>query len=242
MSRVGVVVLHGLGGTPHSVLPITAAVHDAGYNTVAPTLPGHGTRPEDLVGLTWQEWLDAVLHVCDELSARSPAGVVIIGQSMGATLALAAAGERPFVRGVVAINAVVGRPDPDATEHLEYLIARGRTMQPAGDPDVRDPLAHDSAYSELALTGLLQLGVGAAGVEAGLADITVPVLVVSSDHDQVVDPSTSDAVAAAVGGPVTRVRLPNSGHVASLDLDRQQLCRELLTWLVDLTDGSAHAV
>ena len=28
---VGVVCVHGLGGTPHSVLPITAAVHAAGY-------------------------------------------------------------------------------------------------------------------------------------------------------------------------------------------------------------------
>ena len=112
-------------------------------------------------------------------------------------------------------------------------------MQPAGKPDLRDPDAHDSAYAELALTSLIQLGVGADAARAALPLLSVPVFVASSDHDSVVDPAGSDELAAAVDGPVTRLRLANGGHVAALDLDREQLCRELLTWLVDLTDRSA---
>ena len=242
MIHLGVVVLHGLGGTPHSVLPVTAAVHAAGYMTVAPTLPGHGTSPDDLIGRTWDGWLQAVLQTCDELAERCSAGVVVIGQSMGATLALAAATQRGNIRGVGAINALVGPSDPDAIEHLEHLIARGRTMQPAGDSDLRDPQAHDSAYPELALSALVELSHGAAAVHDLLATVAVPVLVASGDHDSIVDPATSDLLAAAVVGPVRRLHLANSGHVAALDLDREQLCRELLTWLVDLTDSSAAAV
>lgn len=239
MSHIGVVVLHGLGGTPHSVLPVTAAVHSAGYATVAPKLPGHGTAPDDLIGRTWDEWLGAASEACDELSARSQ-GIVVVGQSMGATLALALAASRSDIRGVATINALVLPADPDATEHLEYLIERGRTMQPAGAADLRDPTAHDSSYPDLALTALLALGHGTAAVSTMLEQITVPVFVASSDHDNVVDPANSDQLASRVGGPVTRVRLSNSGHVAALDLDRERLCRELLTWLVDLTDGSAR--
>src|SRR4051794_28918024 len=139
MTRPGVVVLHGLGGTPHSVLPITAAMHGAGYTTVSPTLPGHGTHPEDLIGRTWTEWLAFVLDACDHLAARSGGRVVVIGQSLGASLALTAAAHRSSIIGVGAINALVREPDPDATEHLEHVVSRGRTMQPAGDPDLRDP-------------------------------------------------------------------------------------------------------
>ncbi|MCU1396054.1 MAG: esterase [Ilumatobacteraceae bacterium] len=237
MTRPGVVVLHGLGGTPHSVLPITAALHGAGYATVAPTLPGHGTHPDDLIDRTWAEWLDFVLHTCDELAGRPDIGthgIIVVGQSMGASLALTAASERSAIRGVAVINPVVREADPDATEHLEHLISRGRTMQPAGEADLRDPDAHDSAYADLALTGLLQLGVGADAARAALASVSVPVFVASSDHDNVVDPASADDVAAAVAGPVTRVHLPNSGHVAALDLDRQLLCRELLSWAAAL--------
>jgi carboxylesterase len=239
MTRPGVVVLHGLGGTPHSVLPITAAVHGGGYTTVSPKLPGHGTQPADLIDRTWDDWLAFVLETCDELAARCGGGVVVIGQSMGASLALAAAAQRASIIGVGAINALVREPDPDATEHLEHLISRGRTMQPAGDPDLRDPAAHDSSYAELALTSLIQLGVGTDAARAALPAITVPVFVASSDHDNVVDPASSDDLAAGVAGAVTRLRLANSGHVAALDFDHERLCRELLTWLVDLTDGSA---
>ena len=82
---------------------------------------------------------------------------------------------------------------------------------------------------------------GSARVHELLPLISVPALVVSSDHDGVVDPANSDTIESAVTGPVRRLRLANSGHVAALDLDRSLLCRELLTWLVDLTDGSAVA-
>jgi len=235
---VGVVCLHGLGGTPHSVLPITAAVHDAGYPTIAPKLPGHGATPADLTTCTWATWLDAVDAAVSELRHRCRA-VALIGQSMGASLALQLATKRSDIVGVAAINALVSPADPDAVEHLEHLISRGRTMQPAGQPDLRDPHAHDSAYPELPLHALLELANGGGAVYELLPAITCPVLVVSSDHDGIVDPANSDTLAARLGGPVARLRLANSAHVAALDLDRERLCRELLTWLADLTDGSA---
>ena len=114
-------------------------------------------------------------------------------------------------------------------------------MRPAGDPDIRDPAARDDSYSEVPLRSTLQLAAGAATVHDLVPTISVPVMVVSGDHDGVVDPINSDTIAASVAGPVTRLRLPNSAHVAALDLDAEQLCMKLLTWLVDLTDGSALA-
>ena len=80
MTTPRVVVLHGLGGTPHSVLPLTAAVHEAGHPAVAPMLPGHGTHPEDLIGRTWDEWMafvDATIGrpAYDALKRRAEAGV-----------------------------------------------------------------------------------------------------------------------------------------------------------------------
>ena len=118
-------------------------------------------------------------------------------------------------------------------------------MQPAGEPDLRDPTAHDTAYAEMPLRSLIELGRGATRANTALPKIDVAVLVVSSDHDSVVDPANADTLAAAMTsaghGPVTRLRLPNSGHVGALDLDRDLLCRELLTWLADLTDSSAPA-
>lgn len=245
MTYLGVVCVHGLGGTPHSVMPLTTALHAAGYATVAPHLPGHGTQPGDLAECTWDDWMRAVVVTVDELARRCSDGVVVVGQSMGATLGLLASLECSNIRGVAAINPLVLPPDPDATEHIEYLLGRGLSMQPAGKPDLRDPAAHDTAYAEMPLRSLLELGRGAASANAALTAIDVPVLAVSSDHDSVVDPANADTLAATMTsaghGPVSRLRLPNSGHVAALDLDRELLCRKLLTWLANLTDASAPA-
>lgn len=233
MNRLGVIVLHGFGGTPHSVMPITTAVHAAGWATVAPRLPGHGTTVDDLATSTWTEWLEAVDEAADDLSRRCD-GIVIVGQSIGGTLALQVATTRSDVRGVVTINALAQPADPDVIEHLEYLIERGKPLQPAGDPDILDPDAHDSAYAEQPRAALVQMTTGAGIVHDLLPEVTVPVLVVSSDHDSVIDSANSDTIAAGVRGPVTRLRLPNSAHVAALDLDRDLLCHELLSWLETL--------
>lgn len=233
-----IVVLHGLGGTPRSVAPLTEALREHGFSVTAPLLAGHGTNAADLEGLTWDTWLRAVTnHVRDRHVDHST--VVLVGQSMGATLALAAAAELDCVIGVASINGVSQPPDPDATDHFEYLLSRGRTRQRTGEADLRDPLARDDSYTELPISALMELGRGGAHVHARLNRLTVALLIISSDHDSVVDPVNSDLLAANVPGRVTRLRLANSGHVAALDFDRHLLCTQLLTWLVNLTDSSA---
>ena len=244
MTRVGVLCLHGLGGSPHSVQPITQALRQAGYLVAAPLLAGHGTRPSDLADCTWIDWLSGANEVAQDLANDCDA-IVIVGQSLGASLAIVMAARRDDVVGLAVINPLVVPADPDTTEHLEYLLSRGRTMQPAGEPDVRDPTAHDETYNELPLQSLLELDKAAGAAAAAARLVRGSVLVVSSDYDNVVDPTNSDVLAtkltsgAATG--VTRLRLANSGHVAALDLDRDLLCRELLTWLANLTDSSASA-
>src|SRR5690242_14933972 len=79
--------------------PLAAALRNDGWSVEAPTLPGHGTTPDDLVGVTWDEWVGAV-----------PEARVVIGQSLGGSLALA----RPGTRAVVCINPVaLGDAPPD---------------------------------------------------------------------------------------------------------------------------------
>ena len=64
---------------------------------------------------------------------------------------------------------------------------------------------------------LLKASVVATLIAAVLfAAVAVPLLLVTSALDEVVDPFSADAVAAGVTGPVTRLRLERSGHVATL--------------------------
>jgi carboxylesterase len=69
------------------VRPLGRHLHEAGYTVAGPLLPGHGTRPEDLNRVSWQDWVGATEEVYQKLSARCQS-VFLGGESMGAVLAL----------------------------------------------------------------------------------------------------------------------------------------------------------
>ncbi len=201
MARV--LCLHGLGGTGATMWPVVAHLSGLGHTAFAPTLPGHGSSPSDLVGLGFADWLEA---------AREWETDVVVGQSMGAALALALAAEGR-VRGAVVVNPLA--PDPDAVDGLEWRLSRGHTTVEVGPSTVGE-----HAYEVLPLESLLAMHTGVLGIT--FAEVRVPVLVVTSTDDEVVDPANSDLVAAALGGPVHRLQLAG-GHVATLDTDRDRL-------------------
>lgn len=210
MTRV--LCLHGLGGTGATMWPIVAACIDAGFTTLAPTLPGHGTAPQDLIGITWDEWLEA---------ARAWEADAVVGQSMGANLALQLAAERRCLA-VVCVNPVM--PDPDALEGLEWRKSRGQDWVDVGESTVGE-----IAYERLPIDAVIVMTNGVASID--LASVDRPVLLVTSANDDVVDPIVSDTIAAALAGDVRRLRLRHSGHVATLDSERGVLQRATIDFI-----------
>ena len=212
-----VLCLHGLGGTAATMAPIADALRSRGHELAAPTLPGHGTTPEDLTGVEWRDWIAAVLaHV-----PRSGAFDLAVGQSMGADLALDLA-SFGFARSVVAINPLA--PDADAVDGLEWRRERGAEWV-----DAEASTVGEQAYDRLPIGALLAMADGVLGLD--LSAVRCPVLIVTSANDEVVDPASSDAVAASLGGPVSRLLLPRSGHVASLDVDHPVLVDTIVSFL-----------
>ncbi|MEP7045694.1 MAG: alpha/beta fold hydrolase [Ilumatobacteraceae bacterium] len=215
MTRV--LCLHGLGGSGATMWPIVAACIDAGHTT--PTLPGHGTDPADLVGVTWSDWLEA---------ARDWEADIVVGQSMGGDLALQLAAEGRC-RGVVAINPVA--PDVDALDGLEWRRERGLQWI-----DVAPSAVGEIAYERLPIESLIAMTTGVAAID--LTAVYLPVLLVTSADDDVVDPASADVIAAALPGDVERLHLRHSGHVASLDEDRHLLQRAIVDFVDARVSGS----
>jgi carboxylesterase len=210
MTRV--LCLHGLGGTGATMWPIVAACIDANFTTLAPTLPGHGTDPAHLAGVTWDDWLDA---------ARAWDADVVVGQSMGACLALQLAIEHRC-SAVVCVNPVA--PDPDAMEGLEWRRSRGHDWIDVGPSTVGE-----IAYERLPIEALIAMTQGVASID--LAAVDRPVLLVTSAQDDTVDPASSDVIAGALQCDVRRLRLRHSGHVATLDRERDVLQRAVIEFV-----------
>lgn len=220
VSDVGVVVVHGFTGAPASVRGVADAMAAAGHHVELPRLPGHGTTIDDMCTTRWADWYAETCRAADAVAERADR-LVLIGQSMGGTLALAAALERSDVDGVVVVNPATRLRDAATIEMLDELIADGLAVAPGEGSDIADPDASDVSYDGTPLAPLRSLlSDGIASITARFGDASMPLLAMTSRQDHVVDPADSEHLVASWGGPAEHVWLERSYHVATRDFDR----------------------
>jgi carboxylesterase len=74
-------------------------------------------------------------------------------------------------------------------------------------------------------------------VSASLDQIRCPVLLLSSRVDHVVDPVSGDVLERSVGGPVERIHLEKSFHVATLDWDAPLIEEKVVDFAIQVLGG-----
>lgn len=218
----GVLAIHGYTGNPSSLRPLAEAFADAGLSVELPLLPGHGTKVDDLLDKRWDDWLAAAEGAYSSLAARCDR-VVVAGLSMGGTLALALAEAHPEVAGLVLVNPLAEAAADSFLETLRTMLAQGVDRAPSIGSDIAAEGRSEPAYDATPIEPLLSLMEAAGRVSSSLASVTCPVLLLSSRVDHVVPTSSGDRVAEGVAGPVERVFLERSYHVATLDYDQAEI-------------------
>lgn len=229
----GVLVLHGFTGCPQSMRPLAEAFAGAGFTVELPLLPGHGTTVEDMVATGWDDWSKAALAAYDELAGRCDR-IVMAGLSLGGALTAWVATRRPEVAGIVCVNPMV-RLDRGIADMARQMLVEGQDRLPAIGGDIADPEEREVAYEHAPLAPLLSFGEGLDGFRDDLSGITCPLLLMTSPEDHVVPPPNSDELAELVAGPVERISLDRSYHVATLDHDRETICTEAVAFAQRVT-------
>lgn len=215
----GVLVVHGFTGTPQSLRGLAAAFAAGGFTVELPLLPGHGTSLDDMIETGWEDWSSAAELAFTELESRCER-LVVAGLSMGGGLAAWLAARHPDVAGLVVVNPAV-EPAGDAfVDILRAMLDQGTPVMPAIGSDIADPDQSELAYEGTPVAPLLSFVEAQAALAPMLDDIGCPTLIFNSPNDHVVPPSNSDYLAERVAGPVERVTLDRSFHVATLDYDR----------------------
>jgi carboxylesterase len=218
----GVLVLHGLSGTPQSLRTLAEAFAAAGLTVELPLLPGHGTSPEDMAETTWTGWLDAAGSALRDLQGRC-AKVVVAGLSMGGALALQLATVAPDLAGLILVNPGVGHVPAEQLARLTAALDAGVAFVPGLGGDIAEPGTTELAYDRLSIAAALSLAEPVERLRASLGEVRAPVLLFTSAVDHVVPAEAGDAVATGVSGPVERIVLARSFHVATLDHDRGEI-------------------
>ena len=82
-----IIMTHGLTDSPFLMRDIGAWFQLQGFRVLSMQLPGHGTRPGDLLDVRWQDWVSAQRKVIDLLADDSDE-LYLLGFSLGAVLSL----------------------------------------------------------------------------------------------------------------------------------------------------------
>jgi alpha-beta hydrolase superfamily lysophospholipase len=182
--RRGIAILvHGLSDSAFLMRDLAASLSRKCFESRALLLPGHGTRPADLMVVDHDDWLGHVKAAASQ-AARESDFVVMAGFSLGAALALAVAADSPGE-----VDAVIGL-SPAYRIRSTFLARQARwiaALRPWLDARPRQEFARYAAMPTLGVASTMAtLGTMDARINA-LGALPVPWLVVQSEDDEVVD-------------------------------------------------------
>jgi alpha-beta hydrolase superfamily lysophospholipase len=188
-----VVLIHGLSDSPYSVRDLSIALHVAGYNVVAPLLPGHGLLDPDKEfedDSLYKRWRRHTTEVVSLVHTQlQPSKLFIGGYSTGGSLALNAVlsmGQETFAGLLMFAPAfdLYSKDDvariPGAQRFAVYYDGKYTS-------GTTDPYRYDNAP----MAGVVQLTCIIDDNIKRMENITMPVLVVTSLDDAIVDPKAT---------------------------------------------------
>ncbi|SEO68357.1 carboxylesterase [Luteibacter sp. UNC138MFCol5.1] len=244
--RDGVLLIHGLTGTPTEMRLVGKGLNRAGYTVVGVQLAGHCGTEDDLLATTWQDWYASVEAAAEELRGRVDR-LFVAGLSMGALLALRLAAMRPdWIDGVGVFGATF-RYDGWSigwTGRLSFLlplfkrlgIGQRRSFIEQPPYGIRDErlraqvsaamFSGDSEAAGLpgnpwpALAEMVKLS---RDVRRRLPQVVAPCFIAHAADDDVASIANADLVARRVRGPIEMLLLADSYHMITIDRERRML-------------------
>ncbi len=258
----GVFLIHGLGGTQYDLGSMHKRLKNAGFVTHSLTLPGHGTTPEDLAGVSAENWIDAVIVKYREVLEQHPR-LHLMGMCMGALLAAVLAQRERHAKGHLILLAPPVYIDGWATPWYRVLRPLlypvpgiGRTMKieeedPFGIKNeqlraiVKAKFARGENfhYRWVPLECIRQVDRLRSVVMKGAKEIRCPTLVIHAREDELTSLRSANFLVEQIGGARARmVILEDSYHMICVDNDREIVAKHVLEFLGAALPGATSGL
>ena len=253
----GVLLIHGLTGTPAEMRVLARGLNRAGFTVHAVQLAGHCSTVDDLVATRWTDWYASVCAAATKLRAQTRR-MYVGGLSMGALLALKYAAEHPRdIDGVMAYSPVfdhngwsipaITKLGPIVLPVLKHLgIGRRWMFQERAPYGIKDVALRNRVVGQMQSGSSEQAGLPgnpwfslveffrlSRSVKKQLHNIECPCLVLHAIEDDVAAPSNAMRISQAVSKADVRIIwLENSYHMITIDRDRRKVMTDSVAFML----------
>ncbi|MBD8557788.1 alpha/beta fold hydrolase [Pseudomonas fluorescens] len=242
---VGILLIHGLTGTPAELRQVAKGLAKAGNCTVyVPTLAGHCGDNSDLQATGWQDWYEGVRKTFVQVKQRH-GQVFVGGLSMGAVMSMYVASEHPGQVAGLLLYSLTLRNDgwnaspvtrlmPWVTRIpfvLDFCVFNERPPFGIKNRRLRAIVERQMKMGESSAAGLLsmsgkslrQMHKLTTRVKRRMPLINAPALIIHSIEDDVSGRWNADYTEQKLAGPVTKVLLDNCYHMITVDLQYKEV-------------------
>ena len=247
---VGILLVHGLGGTPVEMRMTARGLQKAGFTVLCCQLAGHCGTEADLLATGWEDWFASVEAGYQRLKGECES-VFAGGLSMGAMLALHLAAQKPDLAGVLCFAPTLwydGFSLPWTRIFLRPLIwtpagqkYRFIEHEPYGVKDERIRAAvvkslQSGSSEEAGLLGtpsqsLQQFWKMIDVVKPELGSIKQPVFIAHAREDDIASLKNTIYLQSNLGGLVDTLVLDDSYHLVTIDRQRDIVVDRAISFL-----------
>ena len=247
-SRVAVLLLHGLTGTPREMLSVGRRLNKYGFTVFCPVLAGHCGSEADLLATTWRDWADSAEAAF--LRLKEHADVVFAGGlSAGSVLSLYLADRHPAGLRGLALYSTTLKWDGWSIPKLSFLLPLVLRLPYVGkryhfveafpygikNEGLRRRIVAKMKSGDTSAAGhthtpgviVRELWRLVDAVKARFAFITTPALIVHADNDDIAGIRKNALyMRRRLAGPTELLRLYDSYHMVTVDQERHLVADE----------------
>ncbi|MGE7778530.1 alpha/beta hydrolase [Peribacillus sp. NPDC097264] len=227
-----VLLLHGFTGNSADVRMLGRYLEKRGYTCHAPHYKGHGVPPEELVETGPSDWWKDVMMAYDFLKEKGHTEIAVAGLSLGGVFSLKLGYTVP-IKGIVSMCAPMYIKSEEAMYKGVLDYAREFKKYEGKEQDqIEEEMGRFADKPMRTLKALQEL---ITDVREHVDHIYAPTFVVQGRHDDVINSKSADIIYEAVESPVKQFKwYEESGHVITLDKEREQLHEDVLEFLESL--------
>lgn len=225
-----VLLLHGFTGDSADVRMLGRFLEKHGYTAHAPIYRGHTEPLEALLNYTPEDWWEDVVRAYHHLREMGHDEIAVCGLSLGGLFSLKLGYSLP-VKGIVPMCAPMKFRDGNRIFHEVLRLAREyKRMEGKTEEQIRYEMEN---FDKTKLRQLIEANERfIQKVRSEIDMIYAPIFVVQARKDEMVDPESAKIIFSEVQSPEKSIKwYEHSGHVITVDRERDELHRDVLAFL-----------